>query len=118
MMQVYFGTYEGWCGLFKTECWKEEINPAIYDKTNEPNCWQGTLRYGFLNIKDMVDRCYNDFKSVNISNNVLSIAFTHLNEHNVDLSTVNLCLDSCNIPRKGLYLSKEESSVKYLKQIK
>lgn len=105
-------------GPFKTECWKEEINPAIYDKTNEPNCWQGTLRYGFLNIKDMVDRCYNDFKSVNISNNVLSIAFTHLNEYNIDLSTVKFCLDNCNVHHKGLYLSKEESSVKHLKQIK
>lgn len=102
-------------GPFKTECWKEEINPAIHDKTNEPNSWQGTLRYGFLNIKDMIDRCYNDFKSVNINNNMLSVAFTHLNEYNIDLSSVKLCLDNCNVHHKGLYLSKEEPNVEYLK---
>lgn len=101
-------------GPFKTECWKEEINSDIYDKTNEPNCWQGALRYGFLNVKDMINRCYNDFKSVDISNNKLSIAFTHLNEYNIDLSLVKFCLDNCNAPHGELYLSKKESKVKHL----
>lgn len=68
-------------GPFKTECWKEEINHLMHDKTNEPNAWQGSLRYGFLNIQDMLNRCYNDFKSAEVDGNVFSIAITHLNEY-------------------------------------
>lgn len=98
-------------GPFKTECWKEEINHAIHDKTNEPNAWQGSLRYGFLNIKDMLDRCYNDFQSAKMDNNIFSIAFTHLNEYQLDLSNVEFCLNQYSIKDRRLYLSKEEAAV-------
>lgn len=98
-------------GPFKTECWKEEINPSINDKTNEPNAWQGSLRYGFLNIQDMLDRCYNDFKSTKIDNNIFSVAITHLNEYNLDLSNVEFCFNQYSVEDKRLYLSKEETTV-------
>lgn len=98
-------------GPFKTECWKEEINRSIHDKTNEPNAWQGSLRYGFLNIKDMLDRCYNDFKSAKMDNNIFSIAITHLNEYQLDLSNVWFHLNHYNAKDKCLYLSKEETEV-------
>ena len=98
-------------GPFKTECWKEEINHSIHDKTNEPNAWQGSLRYGFLNIKDMLDRCYNDFKSAKIDNNTFSVAITHLNEYNLDLSNVEFFFNQYSVEDKRLYLSKEEAAV-------
>lgn len=98
-------------GPFKTECWKEEINPSIHDKTNEPNAWQGSLRYGFLNIKDMLDRCYNDFKSANMDNNTFSVAITHLNEYQLDLSNIEFYLNQYSIKDSRLYLSKEEAAV-------
>lgn len=98
-------------GPFKTECRKEEINHSIHDKTNEPNAWQDSLRYGFLNIKDMLDRCYNDFKSVKMDNAIFSIAITHLNEYQLDLSNVKFHLNHYNAKDKRLYLSKEEAAV-------
>lgn len=98
-------------GPFKTECWKEEINRSIHDKTNEPNAWQGSLRYGFLNIKDMLNRCYNDFKSAKMDNTIFSIAITHLNEYQLDLSNVGFHLNHYNAKDKRLYLSKEETAV-------
>ena len=98
-------------GPFKTECWKEEINSLIHDKTHEPNAWQGSLRYGFLNIKDMLDRCYNDFKSSNIYNNTFSVAITHLNEYHIDLSNVEFYFNQYSVKDKRLYLSKEETAV-------
>lgn len=98
-------------GPFKTECWEEEINSSIHDKTNEPNAWQGSLRYGFLNIKDMLDRCYNDFASAKIDNNIFSIAITHLNEYKLDLSNLEFYLSRYNAKNKCLYLSKEEAAV-------
>lgn len=98
-------------GQFKTECWKEEINHSIHDKTNEPNAWQGSLRYGFLKIKDMLDRCYNDFKSAKMDNTIFSIAITHLNEYQLDLSNVGFHLNHYNAKDKRLYLSKEETAV-------
>lgn len=99
-------------GPFKTECWKEEINHLMHDKTNEPNAWQGSLRYGFLNIQDMLNRCYNDFKSAEVDGNVFSIAITHLNEYQLNLSDVKFYLNCCNVKDKRLYLSIKETSVK------
>lgn len=81
----------------------------MHNKTNEPNAWQGSLRYGFLNIQDMLNRCYNDFKSAEVDGNVFSIAITHLNEYQLNLSDVKFYLNCCNAKDKRLYLSKEEA---------
>lgn len=40
-------------GRFRTECPKEEINPYMFDATNQTNEWQGALRYGRLDPNEM-----------------------------------------------------------------
>lgn len=47
-------------GKFPTECKKEDINPNIVDKTNQPNQYQQELRYGYLDIKEFVKRIPKD----------------------------------------------------------
>lgn len=59
----------------------------------------------------MLDRCYNDFKSAKMDNNVFSIAITHLNEYQLDLSNLEFYLSRYNAKDKCLYLSKEEAAV-------
>ena len=59
----------------------------------------------------MLDRCYNDFKSAKIDNNTFSVAITHLNEYNLDLSNVEFFFNQYSVEDKRLYLSKEEAAV-------
>lgn len=65
-------------GSFPQECAKSEINPDMTDKTNVPNEWQGTLRYGRLDISELRQRIYADFAK--FSNAEISLAVTHLNK--------------------------------------
>lgn len=63
-------------GPFPTECNKEEISDLIgEDKTNRPNEWQGSLRYGKLD--DFMNRIERFGKT--------SLAITHMNEHQIHL---------------------------------
>jgi len=63
-------------GPFPTECNKEEISGLIgEDKTNRPNEWQGSLRYGKLD--DFTNRIERFGKT--------SLAITHMNEHQIHL---------------------------------
>lgn len=63
-------------GPFPTECNKEEISDLIgEDKTNRPNEWQGSLRYGRLD--DFTNRIERFGKT--------SLAITHMNEHQIHL---------------------------------
>lgn len=73
-------------GDFPQECRKDEINPDIVDKTNVPNDYQGTLRYGRIDIAELKQRIYDDFAK--FSNAEISIAITHLNETDGKLITV------------------------------
>jgi adenylosuccinate synthase len=75
-------------GKFPTECDKSEINPNIIDLTNEPNDYQGILRYGKFDIDDFLDRvcgdgCITPKLSHKIKNSAVFI--THLNETNNDI---------------------------------
>ncbi len=68
-------------GPFPGECGKNEINPAITDNTNVPNAYQGTIRYGKLDIASLQERIAADYAKFGaIRNSEMSLAITHLNE--------------------------------------
>lgn len=68
-------------GPFPGECSKDDINPVITDNTNVPNVYQGTIRYGKLDIASLRERIDADFaKFGEIENCGISLAITHLNE--------------------------------------
>ena len=70
-------------GRFDTECSKDEINSNMVDLTNVPNEFQGTLRYGKLDLNDLKNRIEKDFDSNRSGLNIKkSLAVTHINEYN------------------------------------
>lgn len=72
-------------GRFDTECDPAEISEQIMaDKTNIWNPHQGHMRYGKLDIEDMVSRCKKDFNdNIGPFEKVahMSFAFTHADEY-------------------------------------
>lgn len=87
-------------GEFPGMCMKEEINPTMYDKTNVPNNFQGTIRYGKIDIHKLVERVIYDAKKIPGCN--FDIFVTHLNE-----------TDDCFITEEGKIPVKEIPLVKY-----
>ena len=86
-------------GNFKCECDKSEINAHIEDKTNITNPYQGTIRYGRLDVDELVERIKEDIGSIDYN---VSLAVTHINEfENKEL----LNLTELNVK----YLSYEET---------
>ena len=73
-------------GPMETECGKEAINPEIIDTTNEPNEFQGSLRFGRLNLEKMYSRILHDANSFYL-NPVKNLVFTQLNYTNGKLET-------------------------------
>lgn len=75
-------------GHLENECSKEEVNSIMYDKTNVPNEYQDTLRYGYLDINKLIKRVNNDFKkyeSLNCNDKVFkTYLMTHMNEFDID----------------------------------
>ena len=72
-------------GRFDTECSKDEINSNMVDLTNVPNEFQGTLRYGKLDLNDLKNRIEKDFDSNRGGLNIKkSLAITHINEYGID----------------------------------
>lgn len=60
---------------------KKDINVNMRDKTNVPNEFQGSLRYGYLGDKDQQERIRNDFANVLFDPRFgYSMAVTHTNE--------------------------------------
>ncbi|MCM1133897.1 MAG: adenylosuccinate synthetase [Ruminococcus flavefaciens] len=77
-------------GSFPQECTKAEINPDMIDKTNVPNNWQGTLRYGRIDTDELRQRIYADFdKFREFENAKISLAVTHMDETHGKLITVD-----------------------------
>lgn len=68
-------------GKFTEECDKSEINANMEDKTNVPNPYQGSIRYGKLDINSLLNRIQNDIDSVKECNYNVSLAITHINEY-------------------------------------
>lgn len=86
-------------GDFECECDKSEINAHIEDKTNITNPYQGTIRYGRLDVDKLVERIKEDIGSIDYN---VSLAVTHINEfENKEL----LNLTELNVK----YLSYEET---------
>lgn len=73
-------------GELENECSKDIINPCMFDETNAPNPYQGTLRYGKLDTLTLNDRIRKDFhlwygKKLNYSCLRKTLMITHQNEY-------------------------------------
>lgn len=68
-------------GRFDEECDKNEINPFMEDKTNVPNPYQGSIRYGKLDASALLQRIKDDVSSIRNNNYKISLAITHMNEY-------------------------------------
>jgi adenylosuccinate synthase len=74
-------------GNLPNECKKEDINVDMFDKTNRPNPYQGTLRYAKLDYKQLLKQINDDFEESKKISNIKfykSLAITHLNEYPFD----------------------------------
>jgi len=68
-------------GRFDTECKPDLISSKIIDdKTNHPNEFQGSLRYGVLDWKSAEERALKDFEKFGDPDWKISFFFTHANE--------------------------------------
>ena len=65
-------------GFLPHEKNKVELKKEIFDNTNQPNEFQGELRYGLIDTKKLVDRINKDFSKYK-RKVTKSIAVTHLN---------------------------------------
>lgn len=74
-------------GDFPQECTKSEINPDMIDRTNVPNDYQGTLRYGRIDTDELKQRIQADFEKFSQLDADISLAVTHLNETDGKLIT-------------------------------
>lgn len=84
-------------GRFDTECPKENISKDMrYDKTNVPNPFQDTLRYGTLIFDQLIDRVIGDIESETGRNLIVTphIFLTHCDElYYTNLTRSNFMVD-------------------------
>lgn len=66
-------------GPMEDECEKAAINADMIDRTNVPNPFQGTMRYGLLDADALLGRIREDFGG-KLPGAALSLAVTHVNE--------------------------------------
>lgn len=74
-------------GPMDKEVKKEWINPNIIDATNQPNEWQGTLRYGLLDIGKLNTRIIRDAAQYNCDKTI-NMVYTHLNYTDNKLASI------------------------------
>lgn len=68
-------------GPLEHEVTKSDIGKAICDITNQPNEWQGTLRYGLYDsVESIIEPMKNDVIQSGIKPDNVSLLITHLNE--------------------------------------
>ena len=65
-------------GPMDMEVAKESINPFIYDEVNQPNDWQGSLRFGRIDVEKLHKRIKGDAARYNC-NKTINMVYTHLN---------------------------------------
>lgn len=75
-------------GNFPGECRKEELCPAMYDATNMPNEYQGTLRYGHLDTAALFRTIAEDRQELGKYAHTAALLVTHLNEVKQNLSAL------------------------------
>ena len=100
-------------GEFIEECKKEEINKDMYDLTNVPNDYQGGIRYGYIDIDDLLKRIKEDSKKIPDNNYYLFV--THLNETNNSFFLKDGKLKNVLNVDKVKYISNKETNVEVLK---
>lgn len=100
-------------GEFIEECKKEEINKDMYDLTNVPNDYQGGIRYGYIDIDDLLKRIKEDSKK--IPDNSYYLFVTHLNETNNSFFLKDGKLKNVLNVDKVKYISNKETNVEVLK---
>ena len=84
-------------GRFDTECEKKNINPNMNDITNVPNIFQDSLRYGYLDYKELKERILKDVNNNPLKSIVkISLAITHMNEYKIELKDEKI-FDNCYI---------------------
>ena len=77
-------------GPMENEAHKKEINNDMIDKTNVPNEFQGSLRYGYPEDKEQKIRIAKDWNIIgNDKRFNKSLAITHCNEFQCDYSDAN-----------------------------
>ena len=96
-------------GDFATECNKEDINKDMFDKTNIYNDYQGTLRYGYIDIDKLQERIKNDSKL--IPQNRYFLFVTHLNETNNMFYSRDKKMVPVTEVKNIKYISKTETKV-------
>ena len=75
-------------GPMEAECLKEDINPDIIDLVNQPNPWQGNLRFGRVNLDTLYKRVQNDASKYPNKANI-NLIFTQLNYTDNKIETIN-----------------------------
>lgn len=75
-------------GPMDGEVFKEQINPDIVDLTNQPNEWQGKLRYGRIDTTKLFKRIKGDADKYNCDKTI-NLVYTHLNYTKNKLFTIN-----------------------------
>lgn len=86
-------------GKFASECSKAMLNYEMHDRTNEPNEWQGSLRYGILDRDELYYRVMQDAHKCGLRPSATSayIVLTHCNEvphRDMFRDTECTCLDT------------------------
>lgn len=74
-------------GPMDQEVKREWINPDIIDTTNQPNEWQGILRYGLLDMGKLHTRIIRDAEQYNCDKTI-NVVYTHLNYTNNKLASI------------------------------
>lgn len=102
-------------GPLDSECRMEEIAPFMRDLTNVPNEYQGALRYGRLNVKELLERINEDHMKFSfLPGTIRSLAVTHLNETGGKIITTTGDIIPQDVGVKNLYCSYDEYGAKAL----
>ena len=75
-------------GPMDGECGKEEINPGIIDRTNGENEWQGSLRFGKLDLDQMARSITRDALYLHNRFTTVNMVYTQLNYTGGKLATI------------------------------
>lgn len=99
-------------GEFTQECAKEDINKDMFDETNIHNNYQGSIRYGYIDIDDLLERIKKD--AIKIPDNKYHLFVTHLNETKNSFFLKEEQLKDVLDIKEVKYISDKETNVKAL----
>lgn len=79
-------------GPMDMEVLKDDINPLIYDEVNQPNDWQGSLRFGRIDMQKLYKRIKSDAARYHC-NKTINMVYTHLNYTDGYIAALNNKID-------------------------